>query len=70
MAQAVPTATRLPCVSSLPLGWGVGSAETIAGQATFTVGVSDGFDPVTVTLTESCPAPVAGPSRSPSTAGA
>ncbi len=60
MAQAVPTATRLPCVTNLPYGWGVGSAETVGGQATFTVGVGDGFDPVTVSLTESCPAPVAG----------
>ncbi len=65
MAQAVPTATRLPCVSSLPYGWGVGGAETIAGQATFTVGVGDGFDPVTVSLTESCPAHVAGTEQIP-----
>ena len=34
-------------------------------QATFTVGVSDGFDPVTVSLTESCPAPVAGTEQIP-----
>ena len=65
MAQAVPTATRLPCVSTLPYGWGVGSAETIVGQATFTVGVSDGFDPVTVSLTTFCPAPVAGTEQIP-----
>ncbi|MGZ8602789.1 MAG: phosphatase PAP2 family protein [Actinomycetota bacterium] len=65
MAQAVPTATRLPCVSSLPYGWGVGSAETVGGQANFTVGVGDGFDPVTVSLTESCPAPVAGTEQIP-----
>ena len=65
MAQALPTATRLPCVSTLPYGWGVGSAETVAGQATFTVGVSDGFDPVTVSLTTFCPDPVAGTEQIP-----
>ena len=65
MAQAVPTATRLPCVSSLPYGWGVGSAETVGGQANFTVGVGDGFDPVTISLTEYCPAPVGGTEQIP-----
>ena len=61
MAQAVPTATRLPCVDDLPIGWSVGSAETIQGTAMFEVGVGGGTDePVTVTLTGSCPAPVEG----------
>jgi tRNA A-37 threonylcarbamoyl transferase component Bud32/membrane-associated phospholipid phosphatase len=61
MAQAVPSATRLPCVAHLPVGWSVGTAETIRGKAIFAVGVGDGSsDPVTVTLSESCPAPVEG----------
>jgi membrane-associated phospholipid phosphatase/tRNA A-37 threonylcarbamoyl transferase component Bud32 len=61
MAQAVPSATRLPCVAHLPVGWSVGTAETIRGKAIFAVGVGDGSsDPVTVTLTESCPPPVDG----------
>jgi hypothetical protein len=61
MAQAVPTATQLPCVATLPYGWGVTTAETVQGESTFTVGVGEGVtDPVTVTLTASCPAPVAG----------
>jgi membrane-associated phospholipid phosphatase/tRNA A-37 threonylcarbamoyl transferase component Bud32 len=61
MAQAVPSATRLPCVASLPVGWSVGTAETIRGKAIFVVGVGDGSTaPVTVTLTESCPAAVEG----------
>ena len=34
-------------------------------QANFTVGVGDGFDPVTVSLTESCPVPVAGTEQIP-----
>jgi hypothetical protein len=39
----------------------VGTAETIRGKAIFAVGVGDGSsDPVTVTLSESCPAPVEG----------
>jgi tRNA A-37 threonylcarbamoyl transferase component Bud32 len=61
MAQAVPTATRLPCVSTLPYGWGVSTAETVRGKVIFGIGAGNGSsEPVTVTLTGSCPAaPVA-----------
>jgi membrane-associated phospholipid phosphatase/tRNA A-37 threonylcarbamoyl transferase component Bud32 len=66
MAQAVPSATRLPCVATLPVGWVVGTAETVQGKAIFAVGVGDGStEPVTVTLTESCPAPVEGTQQIP-----
>jgi len=66
MAQAVPTAARLPCVADLPIGWSVGSAETIRGTATFEVGVGDGTSmPVTVTLTAACPAPIGGTEHIP-----
>jgi hypothetical protein len=65
MAQAVPTATRLPCVSTLPYGWGVSTAETVRGRAIFAVGVDGSSEPVTVTLTESCSAPVAGTEKIP-----
>ena len=66
MAQAVPSATRLPCVATLPVGWSVGTAETIRGKAIFAVGVGDGSsEPVTVTLTESCPAPAEGTEQIP-----
>ncbi|MGZ8630665.1 MAG: phosphatase PAP2 family protein [Actinomycetota bacterium] len=66
MAQSVPSATRLPCVADLPIGWSVGSAETVRGQAIFEVGVGDGSSvPVTVTLTASCPAPVEGAEQIP-----
>ena len=61
MAQAVPSASRLPCVATLPPGWSVGSAETIRGTAIFEVGVGDGSgEPVVVTLTRSCTAAVSG----------
>ena len=64
MAQAVPNAARLPCVAELPIGWSVGSAETVRGTATFEVGVGGGSSlPVIVTLTGSCPAPVEGTER-------
>jgi len=66
MAQAVPSATRLPCVASLLVGWSVGTAETIQGKANFAVGVGDGSsEPVTVTLTGSCPVPVEGTQQIP-----
>ncbi len=62
MAQAVPTATRLPCVTDeLPVGWSVGSTEIVKGKAIFEVGVNGGSSsPVTVTFTATCPAPVEG----------
>jgi tRNA A-37 threonylcarbamoyl transferase component Bud32 len=65
MAQAVPSATRLPCVASPRYGWGVGSAETVRGRATFNLGVGGSSEPVTVTLTQSCPAPVEGTEQTP-----
>jgi membrane-associated phospholipid phosphatase/tRNA A-37 threonylcarbamoyl transferase component Bud32 len=66
MAQAVPSATKLPCITSLPVGWSVSTAETIRGKANFTVGAGDGSsEPVTVTLLESCPAGVEGTEQIP-----
>jgi membrane-associated phospholipid phosphatase len=66
MAQAVPSATQLPCVATLPVGWSVSSAETIRGQGVFEIVVGDGSSsPVTVTFTETCPAPVEGTERIP-----
>jgi tRNA A-37 threonylcarbamoyl transferase component Bud32 len=62
MAQAVPTATRLPCVQNLPLGWGVSDAQIVNGHASFIVGIgSDASSPVTVTLTATCPPDEADP---------
>jgi hypothetical protein len=65
MAQAVPGATSLPCVSDLPYGWGVSSAETVKGHAAFALGIAGGAETVTVTLTDSCPPPVAGSEQIP-----
>jgi len=42
MAQAVPSATRLPCVRTLPLGWGISTATIVRGRATITLGVGQG----------------------------
>ncbi len=64
MAQAVPEATRLPCVGDLPYGWGVVTAETVRGRAVFSLGIQ-GTEAVTVTLTDSCPAPTAGTQQLP-----
>jgi hypothetical protein len=60
MAQAVPTATTLPCIGDLPLGWGTDQATVARDRASFTVGIgSDLASPVTVTLTETCPSDAA-----------
>jgi tRNA A-37 threonylcarbamoyl transferase component Bud32 len=56
MAQAVPTATQLPCIDDLPLGWGTEQASVVNDRATFTVGIgSDLTNAVVVTLVASCP---------------
>jgi len=56
MAQAVPTATQLPCIDDLPVGWGTEQASVVNDKATFTVGVgSDLTNAVVVTLVETCP---------------
>jgi tRNA A-37 threonylcarbamoyl transferase component Bud32/membrane-associated phospholipid phosphatase len=67
VAQAVPSATRLPCVGRLPLGWTVTSATIVGGRASFTMGVGQGdstfvvregepsvIPTVEVTLSRSC----------------
>ena len=47
MAQAVPTATELPCIDDLPLGWGTEQASIVRDRASFTVGIgSDLVSPV------------------------
>jgi tRNA A-37 threonylcarbamoyl transferase component Bud32 len=57
MAQAVPTATQLPCIEDLPLGWGTEQASVVRDRATFTVGIgSDLVSPVVITLVATCPA--------------
>ena len=56
MAQSVPTATQLPCVEKLPLGWNTPNARIVNGEATFTVAIGEGIThPVTVTLAATCP---------------
>jgi len=55
MAQAVPTATQLPCIDDLPLGWGTEQASVVKDKAIFTVGIgSDLTNAVVVTLTATC----------------
>jgi hypothetical protein len=56
MAQAVPTATQLPCIDHLPLGWGTQQASVVNDKVTFTVGIgSDLTNAVIVTLVATCP---------------
>src|SRR6266581_5396814 len=55
MAQAVPSATSLPCLADLPSGWNVGGSDILSGRAHFLLN-SDraGNSAVTVTLTRTC----------------
>jgi tRNA A-37 threonylcarbamoyl transferase component Bud32/membrane-associated phospholipid phosphatase len=68
MAQAVPSAERLPCIRSLPLGWDLSQATIVRGRATFELFVmgADGGEggvmpAVDVTLTTTCPATAGDP---------
>jgi len=42
MAQSVPSAERLPCIRSLPLGWSVSGGTIVRGRATFELLVMSG----------------------------
>jgi hypothetical protein len=54
-AQAVPTASLLPCIEDFPVGWIFGGSDISNGLASFWLD-SDraGFQAVRVQLTESC----------------
>ena len=55
MAQSVPTASRVPCLSSIPLGWEFNGLEVRRGSSLLLL-ESDRArsEPVEVTLRESC----------------
>jgi tRNA A-37 threonylcarbamoyl transferase component Bud32 len=57
MAQAVPTATRVPCIESVPFGWSVDTSTIVRDKAIFYVTTNGGSTGmVTVTFTAECPA--------------
>jgi hypothetical protein len=54
-AQAVPSASLVPCISALPAGWQVGGADIASGHAQFWLNSDQAGDmAVTVTLTATC----------------
>ena len=46
MAQAVPGATRLPCVASMPIGWQYLGGDFRTGRASFWFGLRSVRDAV------------------------
>ncbi|HEX9123508.1 MAG TPA: phosphatase PAP2 family protein [Actinomycetota bacterium] len=56
-AQAVPSATKVPCIAALPSGWSFGDAQIHSGEAKLWLN-SDraGVRAVEVRLVETCPA--------------
>ena len=55
MAQAVPSATRLPCVRGLPVGWDMGMVQIEDGRGRFWLDSDrDGVQAVLVEVTASC----------------
>jgi tRNA A-37 threonylcarbamoyl transferase component Bud32/membrane-associated phospholipid phosphatase len=54
-AQAVPSASRLPCIAALPTGWSVETGFVHSSEARFTLGIDKvGASAVEVTLTSAC----------------
>jgi tRNA A-37 threonylcarbamoyl transferase component Bud32/membrane-associated phospholipid phosphatase len=67
MAQAVPSATQVPCVASLPAGWKLGGAHVERDDATFWLDSDVGGDKaVTVSLVPPDDCDVAGATPVPS----
>jgi membrane-associated phospholipid phosphatase len=65
LAQAVPQASLLPCIASLPSGWWYSAGDTHTGFARIFLGTDrEGARAVSVTLTRSCD--VSGAERIPS----
>jgi hypothetical protein len=56
MAQAVPTATRVPCIDDVPIGWSVDTSTIVRDKAVFTLNMSSATEMVTVTLEATCSA--------------
>jgi hypothetical protein len=55
LAQSVPTATRVPCLRELPLGWHFsGMRVTDAGAEMWLSTSSGGVEAVTITFSETC----------------
>ena len=55
MAQAVPTATWVPCVESVPVGWTFAGLDARAGSARFWLDSDrDGMHAIEVRLTAGC----------------
>ncbi|MGH9225457.1 MAG: hypothetical protein ACRD2W_17120, partial [Acidimicrobiales bacterium] len=55
MAQAVPSASQIPCIAALPSGWEFGSESALNGKAEFSLSSDlSGHRAVVVTLRESC----------------
>jgi hypothetical protein len=55
IAQAVPTATFVPCIEALPVGWSFGDMEVRDGRASFTLSNDRaGVRSVEVTLEATC----------------
>lgn len=56
MAQAVPTASWVPCLEGMPLGWHFSSMDVDRGSARFWLDSDrDGLHAIEVRLTGSCP---------------
>jgi hypothetical protein len=56
-AQAVPSADRIPCIESLPLGWEVVSATVVRDRFVFRLGVEFDAPLIHVTLAPDCESP-------------
>ena len=54
VAQSVPTADRIPCITAYPAGWTLGKVEVRDGRSSFSLHATDGSHGVTVALQKDC----------------
>ena len=54
VAQSVPTAGRVPCISSYPAGWKLGTVDVHNGRSSFELKAGDDGSEVNVVLEKEC----------------
>jgi hypothetical protein len=54
VAQSVPTADRIPCITAYPAGWTLGSVDVGNDRSSFSLNTADGSHGVRVVLSRDC----------------
>jgi hypothetical protein len=54
VAQSVPTADRIPCITAYPAGWTLGNVDVGNDRSSFSLNAADGSHGVRVVLSKDC----------------